>query len=261
MKTTEQVKEEYIQSVYKFTEAQEEKSKTRSDGQLRDRAKDISVTDMCVWDTFCAKQVYYDKTARRQPTPQAQIRFTIGHVVHEIPMWKTDDEATNGHEIGFEWDGIRCRMDEFDIENGIIVDKKTVAALPRGPKDYVTKQLNIYRLIAEENEKRPIKVNQLMVLNLCVVNGEIQCLEVPMWTKDEAREFVRRVRDEIRYYVDNKIPPEIEYKSKGWICDNCQYADLCQKDQPGILFNKNEQQTLEKAASKTAASVRVNKKK
>jgi CRISPR/Cas system-associated exonuclease Cas4 (RecB family) len=261
MKTTEEVRQEYIACLYKYSAEHEEKSKYRSDGQLRDRANDISVTDICVWDTLCPKQVYYDKTNRRQPMPSAQIIFTIGHIVHEIPLWKTDDEETNGHEIGFEWDGMRCRMDEVDIKNGIILDKKTVSSMPRGPKDYVTKQLNIYKLIAEENPKRKIPIHQLMVLNLSKMNGEIQCLDVPIWEREKTIELIDRVRGEIRYHVDNKIVPSIEYMSKGWVCDNCQYTDLCKKDAPGMIFNESVQRTLAEDESKSPAKIRVNKKK
>ena len=64
-------------------------------------------------------------------------------------------------------------MDEIHFKDGIIIDKKTVSALPVKVKPYVERQLNIYKLIAEENKARPIKINQLFAINIAVINGKI----------------------------------------------------------------------------------------
>jgi CRISPR/Cas system-associated exonuclease Cas4 (RecB family) len=263
MKTTQEIKDEYVKKVIAFSEAQEAKRKVDADGNAKDRSKDIYVTDIAAWDSYCSKKIYYDKVEKRAPPPEAVIRMTIGHVVHEIPLW--DGEDDNGHEQAFTWNGIRCRMDEINFKEGIIVDKKTVASLPRSPKDYVIKQLNLYKIIAEENEERPTKINQLFVVNMGVINGYIEVLEVPIWTKEETKQFADKVMKEIRHHVENHIPPNVPYNSKGWLCDSCQYTDLCVKDSPCSFeprsrvmnVGNNQTQILEVLEPKRAIGVSV----
>jgi CRISPR/Cas system-associated exonuclease Cas4 (RecB family) len=228
MKTTQEIKDEYVKKVITFSQAKEAARLVDADGNAKDRSKDIYVTDLAAWDSYCSKKIYYDKVAKRSPPPEAVIRMTIGHVVHEIPLW--DLEQDNGHEQGFTWNGIRCRMDEINFKEGIIVDKKTVPSLPSRPKDYVVKQLNIYKLIAEENAERPTKIHQLFVINMAVINGHINVLEVPIWSKEETKDFIDRTVKELKYHVDNFLPPNVGYNTKGWLCDSCQYTDLCRQN-------------------------------
>lgn len=229
MKTAEDILEEYAKKVTEFSDAQMRKRNFDKDGNPIDRSNDIYVTDICSWDIYCPKKVYYDKINRRSPSPKSILRMTFGNVVHEIPLWDHPDPEKNGHEKGFEWNGIRCRMDEIDIENGIIIDKKTVEAKKIRATDYVTSQLNIYKVIAENNKVCPIKVNQLFVLNI-ITNGRTQCFEVPIWEERETMEYIDAVMGEIRAAVKNRKSPNIPYKSKGYLCDDCQYTDLCEKD-------------------------------
>lgn len=230
MKTEEQIRNEYIKKVTEFSQKQDDKYKAAvlaKGGTMEEKSKSVTVTDICAWDTYCPKKVYFDKTAKRPATPESLIRMTIGNVVHEIPLWNNDDPELDGFEQSFYWNGIRCRMDEIDVIDGIIIDKKTVPALSIKPKEYVTKQLNIYRVIAEDNKERPIKINQLFVINLVVINGKIQVLEVPMWDKEETLKYIERVRSDIKRSVETRTPPDVACGSKGWMCDGCQYVDLC----------------------------------
>jgi hypothetical protein len=254
MKTTEDIRNEYIKKVTEYSYKKEEESKVNKDGSPRDRSKDIYVTDICGWDIYCPKQVYYNKTAKKPALPEALMRFTIGHTVHEIPLWE------DGYEQGFEWEGIKCRMDEIHFKDGIIVDKKTVASIPRQVKPYVERQLNIYKVIAEDNKERPTKINQLFVINVAVINGEIQVQEVPVWAKDKTLNFINTIRQEIDYHVSNKYVPDVLYKSKGWICDGCQYQDMCMKDIPGgnpTLDKYAEEDSIQDTGG---IKIRVNKK-
>jgi len=238
MKTTEQIREEYIKKVSKFSEAKEAARRVDADGNVRDRSKDLYVTDICAWDSYCSKKIYYDKTSKRPPMPETMMRLTIGNVVHEIPLW--DDEELNGHEQAFTWNGLRCRMDEISFKDGIIVDKKTVASMPRSPKEYVTKQLNVYKVMAEENAERPTKIHQLFAINIGVINGHIEVQEIPIWRPEETKAFIDKTSKEIIYRIENKLPPNVVYKSKGWMCDQCQYTDLCSKDTGSTLGNQSE---------------------
>jgi CRISPR/Cas system-associated exonuclease Cas4 (RecB family) len=214
----------------------------------------LSVTDLCAWSTYCPKKVYYDKTAKRVPTPESLMRLTLGNIAHEMPLWE------EGNEIKFVWDDFTCRMDEIDTKRGIIVDKKTVSSLPGSPREYVTKQLNVYKVIAENNDEKPFKVKQLFALNICVINGDMSTQEIPIWPESKTMDFIKSVSSEIRYHVDNKIAPNILYGSKKWLCSSCQYCDLCRNDdvkdmipQPDSVQNANEDDT--------GITVTINKKK
>lgn len=250
MKTSEEIREEYRNKVTEYAQKKDDEYSTRSDGTKRDRSANVSVTDMCVWTTYCPKQVFYDKTARRPPLPESSMRFQIGNAVHDIPLWDHEDEYKNGYEQGFEWDGIKCRMDEIHYKDGIIIDKKTVSSLPVKVKPYVERQLNVYKLIAEENKRRPTKINQLFAINIAVVNGKIQVQEVPIWSREETIEFINKTRDEIRMHVNQGIPPEIIYGSKGWICDSCQYTDLCKVNKSFIKEELNDVKEVKKEEQK-----------
>jgi hypothetical protein len=65
---------------------------------------------------------------------------------------------------------------------------------------------------------------------MAVINGYIDVQEVPIWDKEEAKQFIERIAKDIRYHVEGHIPPTIQYGSKGWLCDSCQYTDLCSRD-------------------------------
>jgi len=263
MKTEDDIRNEYIKKLEEYSTKREIAANTNPDGSIRDRSKDIYVTDICVWDTYCPKQVFYSKTNKRHPTPEGQMRFTIGEVVHEIPLWYDEDPLKNGHEVRFQWNGLSSRFDEINFEDGIIIDKKTVASLPRKPKEYVTKQLNIYRVMAEDNDERPTKIKQLFALNISVTNGAIQAMEIPMWSKQETYEFIERVRGEMLYHLDNKLIPNVACFSKGWICDNCQYTDLCMRDVPGGVSAVKEAETADENKNEKklkAVTGRVKKK-
>lgn len=228
MKTAEEIKNEYVDKIKKYAKDEDDKKNVDKDGNPRDRGKTINVTDICSWDTYCPRQVYYNKVVCRPNLPSTLMRFRIGHLVHEIPLW--DEKENNGHEQAFTWKGIKCRMDEINFEDGIIVDKKTSPSLPSRPKDYVVKQLNIYKIIAEENEERPTKVKQLFVINICVVNGKVQALEVPIWPPDITKEFVERVVKNIKYHIENNIAPAASYDGTSWLCEGCQYTDMCKRN-------------------------------
>ncbi|MEI6297467.1 MAG: Dna2/Cas4 domain-containing protein [bacterium] len=235
MKTEEQIRQEYVKKVTERSYQQDEARTKGENGEIKDRSKDIYVTDICVWNCYCPKQVYYNKVCKRPALPEALIRFTIGHVVHEIPLWDNEDPKLNGHEQAFTWNGIRCRMDEITFEEGIIVDKKTVASIPRSPKEYVTQQLNIYKIIAEENTERPTKINQLFVINLAVMNGQIQVQSVPIWERSRTMEMIEKTMSDIRSHVETKTPPEKVYDKTNWLCAGCQYTDLCKNDVPQVV--------------------------
>lgn len=224
MKTCEEVLREYDIETNKFTEEGDTKAHTNKDGSYRDREKETSVTDLCVMCAYCKKNVYYNKVCKRPIRPSSQRRMLMGTIVHEIPLWK------DGHELGFTFENLRCRMDEIHIADGIIIDKKTSLHLPKVPNIYVTAQLNMYKVIAEENKERPIKINKLMVLTICVMDGKTNCLEVPIWPVEKAKKFMKDSYDELWTNVNNKTPPKIEYGSAGWFCDACQYDDLCKLD-------------------------------
>ena len=256
MKTPEQIRELYIKKVEEFSYKQDKERSVDSEGKPKDRTNDIYVTDICGWDTYCPKQVYFNKVCKKPALPEALIRFTIGHVVHEIPLWDNEDPKLDGHEQAFNWKGIRCRMDEINFEDGIIIDKKTAASLGNKPKDYVTKQLNIYRVIAEDNEERPTKINQLFVINLAVLNGKIQVLEVPMWDKEDTIAYIDRIKNEIETHVKSKTAPYVPCGSKGWICEGCQYKEECSNEAGQTINVEDPAPSRRKAAEVVATTMK-----
>jgi CRISPR/Cas system-associated exonuclease Cas4 (RecB family) len=120
--------------------------------------------------------------------------------------------------------------------------------------------LNVYKVIAEENKEKPTKINQLFVINIGVMNGAMEVQEVPIWPSKETKLFIENTVKEINNHVENKIPPNVDYKSKGWMCDQCQYTDLCKRDTQSIIGSQSRLAMSQEAKESEGVSVRVRKK-
>lgn len=224
MTTTNEIREMFLKNIREFKRenvVHEKHEKVEKADKPEKREPSVNITDICVYTCMCPRQVYYNKVAKRQPLERSLIRFNIGNYIHDIPINK------EGYEVPFEYEGIRCRMDDIDVNNGWIADKKTVSSFPLKAKDYPTKQLNMYKVIAEENKEKSFKVNNLFVVNINIINGEVQVLDVPIWTAEETKKFMFDTREIIRSNIKNKLLPT---SKSGWWCDSCQYTDLCEKN-------------------------------
>ncbi len=185
----------------------------------RDRTKSVSITDICVFTCMCPRMTYYSKVVGRPLSPETLLRMNMGHEVHEIPI------NPDGYEVSFEYDGINCRMDDIDMINGWIADKKTTSSKYNTVKEYPEKQLNMYRVIAEDNTKIPFKVKNLFVVNINSSSGKVSVLDVPIWNKELTIDFMNSVRATILEHTANRILPK---GKSGWWCESCQYTDLCE---------------------------------
>lgn len=185
----------------------------------RDRTKSVSITDICVFTCMCPRMTYYGKVVGRPLSPETLLRMNMGHEVHEIPI------NPDGYEVAFEYDGINCRMDDIDPINGWIADKKTTASKYNTVKEYPEKQLNMYRVVAEDNTQMPFKVKNLFVVNINSTTGKVAVLDVPIWDKQVTIDFMNSTRTIILEHTTNRKLPN----AKGsWWCDQCQYTDLCE---------------------------------
>jgi CRISPR/Cas system-associated exonuclease Cas4 (RecB family) len=215
MVSTKEIEERFLANVKKANEIKHPPRPHR----VRDKDDDVSITDICVWHCLCPRSVYYNKVVGWPATPRSLLRFDVGNAVHEYAI------NEDGNEIAFEYKGFRCRMDDLNMEEGWIADKKSVNFLPRGAKKYPTIQLNAYKVIAEENETQPFKVNQLFVMYICVVDGSTACYEVDIWEPETTKNLMFSTREEILNHVRTRtLPPD----PKGWWCEGCQYTELCQ---------------------------------
>lgn len=185
----------------------------------RDRTKSVSITDICVFTCMCPRMTYYGKVVGRPLSPETLLRMNMGHEVHEIPI------NPDGYEVAFEYEGIKCRMDDIDTVNGWIADKKTTSSKYNTVKEYPEKQLNMYRVIAEDNKTMPFKVNNLFVVNINSTTGKVVVLDVPIWDKSITIDFINGSRAMILDHTMNRKLPSAK---PGWWCDSCQYMDLCE---------------------------------
>lgn len=230
MTTTDEVLNMFLENVKKFNKNPNSKPR-HTERRILDQESDIYVTDLCVYSTYCPRSTFYNKVVQRPITEEAKLRFTAGHYVHDIPI------NSEENEVPFHYKGFNCRMDDISSKKGWIADKKTVSSLPIGAKEYVTKQLNVYRVIAEENETKPFKVNNLYVLSIDINSGETSCHEAPMWTKEEAKKFMFETRAEILQKIRNRELPDLR---TGWWCKSCQYKDLCKINAIEDVADKNK---------------------
>lgn len=221
MKTTEDIERMYINNLMKKDVRDVEEMTEEQKIEKAKRPHSVNITDICVYKTMCPRLLFYNKIVKRPIPYQTKIRFSIGNLLHDTPI------NESGNEISFNYEGIRCRMDDLDMEEGWIADKKTVAFMPIKVKEYPEVQLNLYRVIAEENNERPFKVNQLFVLNINTTSCDVKALEVPMWEKEKAKQYLFDAREEILTALNTLNLP---CKKKSWWCETCPYTDLCEKE-------------------------------
>ena len=205
----QKILELFYESLFQYFEAGEE-------GE--DRSNEIHVTDLA---SLCLRRSFFLKKLSYMFSLDSVMRMAIGRKIHEIPLiMKPSKNDTYYHELSLEWEGIKGRIDEY--YNGIVIDKKTTREIPRGPSDYVTKQLRYYRVLLEHNN---IPVKEAIVIYIDVdhayakafpvdVSGDLREIEEEMLHKKEILAAAMKT---------NHPPP----REMGWWCNSCECASLC----------------------------------
>jgi len=172
----------------------------------------IHVSSLC-YD--CMRKVYYQMTRKEQYFDlKTMITFWMGRSIHNMPILKES-------EIPLSWKGIVGTADEYDPEEGILLEKKTCTKIPLNPNQHHVKQTEYYAFMLNES-KKPVK--QAFVVYIDLANREIQPFEVKLRHMEDIRVEMLSKKEQIEFAMRNSVPPE---RSIGWLCNYCVFANIC----------------------------------
>lgn len=177
-----------------------------------ERKQGIHVTSL-VYD--CLRRSYYsEKFGEGFFDIKTLITFWIGRVLHHTQVLKE-------HELQLEWLGILGTVDEF--EDGILLEKKTTAFMPKAPLEHHVTQLEYYKLLLEKTGKR---VKQMFLMYIDIANKDIKVFEVePRPLAEIEVELIAKKTELEASLLKNIVPP----RHAGWLCGYCNFASICFK--------------------------------
>ena len=160
---------------------------------------------------------------RREITPEGLIRTWIGRKLHETSILGKENE------IELQWEGVFGRVDEYDPETGILLEKKTTRSPPSEPREHHVTQVEYYKVLLENNGK---PVSSAYIIYIDVGSAQVKVFPVELRPFEEVREEMLRKKEKVLECVKMKILPPREVgfwdmKSKRTYCSYCSYFSAC----------------------------------
>ena len=175
----------------------------------------------------CVRKMYYDLVFQneRKIDLKGAIRTWIGRKLHTTRF-------LNGElELALCWDKyLQGVIDEYDYP--ILLDKKTVRAIPRLPRPHHVKQLEYYKLLLHKNNYR---VDNLIgcLLYINVQSAEVKAYVFPLTKNlnDIEKEVIEKYTILQKSLQTGLLPPRViqqwEYGSVSTVCDYCHHYGRC----------------------------------
>jgi len=166
----------------------------------------------------CMRRAYYQLTIpERSISPQGAVRAWVGRECHKT------DILGGEMELSLEWEGITGRIDEYDPERKLLLDKKTTRVIPREPWSHHITQCEYYKILLEENE-RPVDEGVLCYIN--VDNGTIQNYPVRFRNSEEIKKEMLEKKRTLQECLNSGIlpPRKIRTWDPGGINIVCSYC-------------------------------------
>jgi hypothetical protein len=205
------------QLVEKFFIALREESKTHPPGK-------ISVT-LLAWP--CLRRAVIELTCPEAALdPSGLIKTWVGTMCHKTSVLGRENE------LELTWENIYGRVDEYDPENGILLEKKTCRRKFSEPPPHYLKQVNYYRVLLEENG-RPVREAWIMFVN--IDDGRIQVFPVELEDIEAVKAEMLEKRDKILKAVEAGILPPREMgfwesddpSKQSLVCSYCPRFSIC----------------------------------
>jgi len=213
--------------------------------ETEQRRSEIHVTDL----TSCLRKAYYAKTVEVAEPVHTMLARTLGTLTRG-GLEKSDDNVLC--EMPVEYGGVVGRIDTYYPQKGVIADIKTTRWLYADRLPYGTHalQVNIDGLMLEKTGM-PVNGLQIQYIDMSgptkcrkcksaisYVNGEYRCnncsavipnahlgavvVDIPKMPDVEVV-FNHKV-GQLKACLDSQKMPA---KEPGYICDYCQFSDLC----------------------------------
>ena len=174
----------------------------------------ISVTAL-VYD--CLRRAYYNAVVPEEIIdPAGKIRVWVGKKLHETPIFPV-------HELELEWHGIHGRIDEYDPERRLLMDKKTTRHIPKEPYEHHVKQLLFYKVLMEHSG---YPVEKAVVLYIDVNSTDVAAYPVDLQNYDmkAVEEEMLEKAEKLRRALKSGILPP---RKMSWLCGYCVYFGWC----------------------------------
>ncbi len=180
------------------------------------RTPGVHVTDI----TFpCLRTAWFKRQLGEFGTALDAFTLWHGRMMHLTPMLPQN-------ELELQWEGITGRLDEYDPELGILIDKKRIkkiykSYLPKQPHIY---QLEAYNVLLVKNGRPPIKEAHILYLSKednerldCEVTKKLRPVEQVAPQMLQARDIIQR----------SEPPPRNCSGENSWVCDYCSFVPKC----------------------------------
>jgi CRISPR/Cas system-associated exonuclease Cas4 (RecB family) len=160
----------------------------------------------------CIRKAFFEKTIGQFFDIDTAYDFWIGKAIHKMDFLKEG-------EVDVEWNGIIGRIDE--LEDGLIVEKKTCKELPNSPYSHHITQVEYYYLLCLKN-KRLVKDAYLLYLEKKYPNHKFfkVPLRSPKMIEEEMLERKNRLEEALK---TNKMPK----RKISWLCKYCPFTKKC----------------------------------
>jgi len=174
----------------------------------------VYVTDIC-YD--CLRFAYYLNKYGEYKSRKDVITLFIGKAVHTIPVFKVN-------ELRLEWNGIVGRIDDYDPERKILLEKKTCRKIPEKPLEHHVKQVEYYKVLMEENG---YKVERCFIAYLDIYNSKLEVFEVRSRASEIVKKEMLEKKEKLLRALLLSKPPE---RKVSWLCDYCPFFNICMRE-------------------------------
>lgn len=163
----------------------------------------------------CLRRSYYEQTVGDGLfNLKTLLTFWIGRAIHMTPLLKE-------HELQLEFEGIVGTVDDFEPEEGLLIDKKTCKLIPKEAYSHHKKQIEYYIWLLKKNGH---DVKKAYVLYIDIVNKKLELFPVFARNLDVIEKEILERKNMLLEALNNKeMPP----RSMSWLCDYCSFSGRC----------------------------------
>jgi len=190
----------------KFLEAIIQKQEPRSPG--------VHVTDIAY---PCKRKAWFTRQLGEFGTSQDVLTLWHGRMLHNttiLPM----------SELELTWNGITGRLDEYDKDEAILIDKKSIKKIFKSylPKPEHVFQLECYNVLLQKNGHAPVKEARILYMEKETPHS---ILDLEVTKKLRSADVVADEMVAAKELILSKDPPPRVCNE--WTCDYCSFVPKC----------------------------------
>ena len=180
----------------------------------------ISVTNIL----YCLRRGYYTATIPGVMGSVGQIKVWIGRKLHETSIYPKSEM-----ELEYTKDGVTVhgRIDEYDPEKRLLIEKKSTWYTPDKPYKHHIKQLLMYKLLLEKNGF-PVERGILLYIGVDRARATAYPVDLNSVLTEEIEKEMFEKAGKLKKALKMGILPPREV---GWFCQGyCSFLSMCFSD-------------------------------